>query len=567
MSGTRLTPSRRWSAFLCYSERHSARLLLQRTTTPSVRITEGNEWSIFPVWVMKSFVRTGLVARLYAISAALIVFLAAVAVVFWVQLAHVQELAKNAGEIRVHQLEYIASTELSVTQVMLDLRQAMLVTSKEGVDSARQDIVAMRQQISRNDDAFLANISNPAAKQSFRDVWLRMQADTWPQQEANLQLVADGHRDEAFAMLTAQTIPTFSHMQKWLAEERARQQEQLGREVADIGVSARSIRFVMVALVGVIAVCLVVFSSYIAGRLRNRIAASRQVAERVRDGDFTVPVVDSSNDEFSPLLGALDAMQRSLTNVVSSVRRDAQSVAVASAEISSGNVDLSSRTEEQAASLEETAASIVQLSETVQTNADHAMRANDLATDATAVVESGGQTVKVMVDTIAKISSSSGEIAQITDVIEGIAFQTNILALNAAVEAARAGEQGRGFAVVASEVRALAQRSATAAREIKTLIDGSVGLIGEGSNHASSVGSTMTQIHKAITQVSTIVGDIAAASRQQSLSFEQISKAVQQMDEVTQQNAALVEEAAAAAQSLEDQSARLRDAVSVFRVA
>jgi methyl-accepting chemotaxis protein len=263
---------------------------------------------------------------------------------------------------------------------------------------------------------------------------------------------------------------------------------------------------------------------------------------------------------------AFNELQSRIRDVLRSVRLSADAVAVASREIASGNVDLSARTEEQAASLEETASSMTQLTQTVRQNADNARQANVLAGNATELADSGDASVIAMVDTIRKITESSDKISDITGVIEGIAFQTNILALNAAVEAARAGEQGRGFAVVASEVRSLAQRSSTAAKEIKGLIEVSAATVRGGATQVTEVGATMGKVKQAIKQVSDIVGEIAAASEEQSTGIEQISRAVSQMDEVTQQNAALVEQAAAAAQSLEEQAGALNDSVGQFKL-
>lgn len=515
---------------------------------------------------MKLFARFSLTHRLYAVSAALIVALTAVAVISWIQLIDAQRIAANAGNVRMQQLERIASTELSVTQVLLDLRHAMLVSSADDVQAAARNIDAERQQIRRNDDAFFSNITDEAGKDAFRNVWLKMQADAWPVAEANLRLVRDGHRDEAFQMLTAQTIPTFARIQKWLGEERARQGEQLGGQVSEIERALQWTRLLLVSLVAAIAMGLMALSWYIGSCLRSRVAEAQKVAERVRDGNFTVAVVDSHADEISPLLGTLGAMQNSLTEVVRSVRSNAESVAMASAEIAAGNADLSSRTEEQAASLQETASSMEELAGTVRHNADNARQAMTLANTASDIARRGGDVVGRVVETMHGISDSSAKVAEIITVIEGIAFQTNILALNAAVEAARAGEQGRGFAVVAGEVRTLAQRSASAAKEIKDLIDDSASRVDTGSKLVEEAGSTINDVVQSVRRVTDIMGEMAAASAQQSTGVEQVSQAVSQMDQVTQQNAALVEEASAATQSMAQQAQALRDAVAVFKL-
>jgi methyl-accepting chemotaxis protein len=290
-----------------------------------------------------------------------------------------------------------------------------------------------------------------------------------------------------------------------------------------------------------------------------------EIAGELAAGNFAANIKLHSGDHFS-LLRALTKVKESLSTTVINIQSVSASIASSSSQIAIGNMDLSARTEEQAASLEQTAASMTELTETVRQNAENARQANALAMSATDTANTGNESVQAMVATIGQISSSSSKISEITGVIEGIAFQTNILALNAAVEAARAGEQGRGFAVVASEVRSLAQRSASAAKEIKALISASVATIQEGAKQATEVSGTMGQVKQAIRQVSDIVGEIAAASEEQSRGIEQVNQAVVQMDEVTQQNAALVEEAAAAAQSLEEQAIRLKEVVSVFRV-
>ncbi|MCA1322995.1 methyl-accepting chemotaxis protein [Herbaspirillum sp. alder98] len=304
--------------------------------------------------------------------------------------------------------------------------------------------------------------------------------------------------------------------------------------------------------------------------LRNIVLTplNRAVAllDQVASGDLTARVEVDSTNEIGRLFGAIRAMQQSLLTTVSRVRTSSESIDTSAREIAAGNMDLSSRTEQQASSLEETAASMEQLTGTVKQNAENAMQANQLAHSASGTASKGGEVVAQVVDTMQAINESSRKIVDIISVIDGIAFQTNILALNAAVEAARAGEQGRGFAVVASEVRSLAQRSAAAAKEIKSLIDASVEKVTVGSQLVEQAGMTMSDVVDSVQRVTDIVGEIAEASREQSTGIEQVNQAITQMDEVTQQNAALVEQAAAAAQSLQSQATNLVGAVSIFKI-
>lgn len=288
--------------------------------------------------------------------------------------------------------------------------------------------------------------------------------------------------------------------------------------------------------------------------------------EQIAAGDLTMPDEPTGRSEIGRLSRHLQQMQHSLVKTVGSVRQGAEEIYRGTSEISAGNTDLSSRTEEQAAAIEQTAASMEELTATVKQNADNAHHASKLAEDASGKASRGGQMVSGVVQTMGNISASSKKISEITAVINSIAFQTNILALNAAVEAARAGEQGRGFAVVASEVRTLASRSAQAAKEIEGLISESVRLIDQGSGEVVAAGNTMTDIVDAVKRVTDIMLEIAAASDEQSRGIVQVSQAISEMDKVTQQNASLVQEASAAAASLEEQAARLTEAVGAFRL-
>jgi methyl-accepting chemotaxis protein len=294
-------------------------------------------------------------------------------------------------------------------------------------------------------------------------------------------------------------------------------------------------------------------------------AAAAKLARAVAQGDLSV-YIDVKTGDNTSLMAQLKSMQDSLARLVSNVRQNSEAVASASQQIARGNQDLSERTQRQASALQETAASMEQLGTTVKQNADNAKQANQLTQGASTLVIQGGEVMGQVVDTMSSINISSRKIADITSVIDGIAFQTNILALNAAVEAARAGEQGRGFAVVASEVRSLAQRSAAAAKEIKSLIGVSVERVEQGTVLVDQAGKTMMEIVASIKRVTDIVGEISGASTEQSNGIAQVGEGVSQMDQATQQNAALVEESAAAADSLKDQAQQLVQTVAVFKL-
>ncbi|MBS1169371.1 MAG: putative Methyl-accepting chemotaxis protein [Burkholderiaceae bacterium] len=342
----------------------------------------------------------------------------------------------------------------------------------------------------------------------------------------------------------------------------------IGRAYTDeITRDARTLRnwFMLGGLLAVVALAILLYL-LVRNLVSQPLAHAVSAAGKIAKGDLTVRLESDRTDEIGQLTNAMNSISQGLANVVWNVRRGTDTIASASTEIASGNQDLSSRTEQQASSLEETASSMEELTSTVRQNAENAMQANQLAVTASDVATRGGNVVSQVVETMHAIDASSKKIADIINVIDGIAFQTNILALNAAVEAARAGEQGRGFAVVATEVRSLAQRSATAAREIKELIDDSVGKVEAGSKLVEHAGTTMQEVVTSIRQVHDIMVEITEASREQSDGIEQVNQAITQMDQVTQQNAALVEQAAAAAEALQNQSADLVKQVSLFKL-
>ncbi|WP_017451586.1 methyl-accepting chemotaxis protein [Herbaspirillum rubrisubalbicans] len=323
---------------------------------------------------------------------------------------------------------------------------------------------------------------------------------------------------------------------------------------------------VVLALVAIVAAA--VLLSYTITRLLRRLGVVRDAMEDIAsgDGDLTRRLDTSGKDELAQISRAFNHFADKISRTLLDIRRASESVKVSSSEIASGNMDLSARTEQQAGSLEETASAMEELTSTVKQNADNARQANQLAVSASDVAVHGGTVVGQVVSTMSSINESSRKIVDIISVIDGIAFQTNILALNAAVEAARAGEQGRGFAVVASEVRSLAQRSATAAKEIKQLIDDSVQKVETGSQLVAQAGSTMDEVVSSVKRVTDIVGEISSASQEQSVGISEVGNAVTLMDEATQQNAALVEQAAAAAKSLQEQAAHLAEVVAGFKL-
>ncbi len=380
------------------------------------------------------------------------------------------------------------------------------------------------------------------------------------------QLVDAGDKEAAFAELHGQTLPQLVIVQDRVDRLARLQRQLVEKSGAQAQAEARSARLMLLLLGGAGLLLGLVLAGWITRSITAPLQQALRVAQSVAAGDLRSRVQVTSRDEAGQLLQALGDMNASLTRIVQEVRRGSDTIATATSQIAAGNLDLSSRTEEQAAALEQTTASMQELSGTVKQNFDSGKMANELAESASQVAVRGGDVVGQVVHTMEAINTSSRKIADIIGVIDSIAFQTNILALNAAVEAARAGEQGRGFAVVASEVRALAGRSAEAAKEIKALIGASVERAQVGSALVNRAGQTMADVVHAIRRVTDIMGEISAASSEQSQGVAQVNEAVTQMDNSTQQNAALVEEMSAAAASLNLQAQELVDTVAVFQL-
>ena len=379
-------------------------------------------------------------------------------------------------------------------------------------------------------------------------------------------IVNEGGRDEAPEFLLksvqAQQDGSFALINSMIDLQEKQNQESIEQMHAEYGFA---VKFLLITALAACAAALGLAWS-ITRSITRPINQAVAIAQTVAGGDLTRQIDVQGKDEVSELLTALKTMTHSLASIVGEVRAGTETIGTASRQIAAGNQDLSSRTEEQASSLEETASSMEELTSTVRQNAENARQANVLANSASEVALRGGSVVHDVVQTMGSINESSKKIVDIIGVIDGIAFQTNILALNAAVEAARAGEQGRGFAVVASEVRTLAQRSASAAKEIKELISDSVEKVGLGAKLVDQAGETMGEIVDSVKRVTDIMSEIALASQEQNAGIEQINQAVTQMDQVTQQNAALVEEAAAAAESMQEQAVNLSQVVGAFRL-
>ncbi len=487
-------------------------------------------------------------------------------------------LIKHVHENGRYYFDNVVPSLDNVAQVRGDMENIRRAEANHILSSSEQDMAALEQRIARDREhlrSTLAAYEKLVSDDEDKRRWLKVQADVatylalWEQilvlshqtatdssalEKARSLFANDGSKAFDAALLSLEAMWTYNET---LGQKKV--QEADGTyDTAKIALSGLAI--VAVALGGAAALL-------IARSVTRPLAQAQSAVSRLAEGDLTVTLHADGKDEIAQLVQALSQMKESLARTVANVRQNAESVASVSEQIAHGNADMSQRTEEQASALEQTSASMEELGSTASQNADNVQQANQLALGASNVAAQGGSVVNQVVETMKGINEASTRIANIINVIDGIAFQTNILALNAAVEAARAGEQGRGFAVVATEVRSLAQRSAEAAKEIKGLITTSVERVERGTVLVDQAGNTMSEVVTAIKRVTDLMKEINVSSNEQSANVAQVSGAVIQMDHMTQQNAALVEESAAAAESLKQQAHELVQAVAVFKLA
>jgi len=510
-----------------------------------------------------------LATKLGLAFASVLILTTTVGVFSIVQLAGVNHTASELSTRWMPSMRVVQDIKSQIARVRSRELQYIISDDPAEMDKYDKVIAADLVDLAKMQDDFSRLISSPEEKAlyaDFQSMWERYMAE-----DAKVRAAARSNDDATAKVLIRGESNRLIVALRGQVDKMVNLYGEGGTEAARSGDERyRSSRLWIIMLLAFSVVLgalgATVITAWLVRRLGGEPDYAVEIAGRIATGELSVEVRTAPNDRAS-LLFAMKIMRDSLADIVGQVRSATDTIASASDQIVAGNLDLSARTEQQASSLEQTAASMEELTSTVKQNADSAREANQLAVSASEIAQKGGMVVSQVVDTMDAINASSRKIVDIIGVIDGIAFQTNILALNAAVEAARAGEQGLGFAVVASEVRNLAQRSATAAKEIKTLISNSVEQVGTGSKLVEQAGTTMEDVVVSVRRVTDMMGEITAAGRQQSSGIEQVNIAITQMDAVTQQNAALVEEATAASQSMQDQAAALAQLVTVFQLA
>ena len=505
--------------------------------------------------------------RLIAAFTLLLLLLSTVAAIGSLQIARVQFNANDLGTNWLPSTNVLASIRATANAARrAGLRHVIEEDAQR--KRAQEDLLLQAQKSLQSDLAVYEKlVSSPEERQLYERMLVLWDAARAADRKM-VELSSGGPEQvaQARALATGATAQAFAQLMDVVGQDIALNQEG-GRKATEQAEKDYHLALYLLGGLATLAVSLgAVLAWAITRSITEPLHMAVSVADTVARGDLTASILVQGRDEPARLLGAMRDMNGKLREIMASIRLSSDSIATGSSEIASGSLDLSQRTEQQASNLEETAASMEELTATVRTNADTAQQASKVASAASASAAEGGQSVALVVHTMQDISQASRKIAEITNVIDAIAFQTNILALNAAVEAARAGEQGRGFAVVASEVRALAQRSGTAAREIKELIGANLEKVEQGTQVATRAGEQMGRIVEQVRSVDTMIGEISSASAEQAVGIRQVGEAVSQLDQMTQQNAALVEQSSAAAGSLEQQAASLAQIVSTFRM-
>jgi len=514
------------------------------------------------------------VTRLSVAFGALLVLLGVVAFVGLIGMSRINDTLTNIVDRSTQEMTLAQTMRSSLDQRSIAIRDMLLFEDEKEV---KANVDKIKHEEGIYDDASRALAETFASSGQISDteqaLLTKLKADeasTMPLMARTAQQILSNDKTSANQSLIQEVRPKQIEWRGTLRSLIELEKKTMFDDASRAHASYARLRVVTLGaalaalIVGVVAAMVITRS--ILKQLGAEPGEAQRVASEIASGNLSVPVVLDRDDNRS-LMASLEAMRAQLSAIVSGIKTSADSIAVAANEMAQGNLDLSQRTEEQAASLQQTASSMEELTSTVKQNTDNARQANMLAKSASEAAAAGGHVVESVVSKMQEISASSSKVGEIITLIEGIAFQTNILALNAAVEAARAGEQGRGFAVVAGEVRTLAQRCASAAKQVKDQIGESLGHVDTGSNLAADAGRSMNELLTSVRHVTDIMGEISAASSEQSTGIEQVNVAVSQMDEVTQQNAALVEQATAAAQAMADQANSLREAVGVFRVA
>ena len=514
---------------------------------------------------MKMFYNLKISAKLFVgfgFLLALTIFLGVFSIVM---LAKVNQNAYELGTNWMPSVNAAMGIKERVSRIRSQEAQMVSAENKEEVEKyigrTKEAVTGLKE----NEAEYARLVADPEEKKQFDD-YMKSMTEYLQISDKMAALAREGNNKEAMELMRTDSSKLNTKV-RGLVDKMVKTNVDGGVDAYKKGTESYEASRSLIIVVLVTSILLGLALAYAIARIVSRpLQDAVKLAQTVASGDLTSNIDVQTRDETGMLLQALKEMNQSLLQVVSQVRQGTDEITTAATEIAKGNLDLSNRTENQASSLEETASSMEEITSTIKHNSDNARQANQLSHSASAVAQKGGDVVSQVVDTMGSINESSKKIVDIIAVIDGIAFQTNILALNAAVEAARAGEQGRGFAVVASEVRNLAQRSASAAKEIKELINDSVDKVGQGTRLVDQAGATMKEVVDSVKRVSDIISEITAAGTEQSSGIEQINTAVTQMDQMTQQNAALVEEAAAAAGALQDQAQNLSRIVSVFKL-